>query len=118
MNDTSGLGIDAAIISNQERSLKALATIAPYVGYQHFWKPKLRSSAVYGFVQVTNTGYQPGSTFHKSDYIATNVIWNVFGSTKGVSTTCKSVTLRPSTLKKNEAFLLRGPPILALYCVE
>ncbi len=31
---------------------------------------------------------------------------------------CKSMTSRPSMLKKSEAFLLSGPPMFALYCVE
>jgi hypothetical protein len=35
---------------------------------------------VYGFVQVNNTAFQPGSTFHKSDYVAGNLIWNPVGS--------------------------------------
>jgi hypothetical protein len=80
INDTSGLGIDAAIVSNQERSLRALPIFAGYLGYQHYWKEKLRSSLAYGFAQVNNTGYQPGLTFHQSNYLAGNLIWNPFGS--------------------------------------
>ncbi len=80
VNDTSGLGIDAAIVSNYEKYLKALPTTALYGGYQHWWAQKVRSNFVYGFAQVNNTAYQPGATFHKSDYIAGNLIWNVYGS--------------------------------------
>jgi len=80
VNDTSGLGIDAAPVSNDQRYLRALPMVSTYFGYQHWWKEKVRSSFIYGFAQVNNTNYQPGSTFHKSDYIAANVIWNVFGS--------------------------------------
>ena len=80
INDTSGLGIDAAITSSQNPHLNALPVVATYGSYQHFWKPRLRSSAVYGFVQVQNTAYQPGSAFHKSNYSAGNLIWNPFGS--------------------------------------
>jgi hypothetical protein len=50
------------------------------LGYQHYWASKVRSSAIYGFDQVTNTAFQPGSTYHKSNYMAGNLIWNVFGS--------------------------------------
>jgi hypothetical protein len=80
VNDTSGLGIDAGLISAQQPYLKALPIVATYFGYQHWWSSRVRSSAIYGFVQVTNTQYQPGDTFHKSDYMATNLIWNPFGS--------------------------------------
>jgi hypothetical protein len=79
-NDTSGLGIDAAIVSNQQPWLRALPMVGTYFGYQHWWAPKVRSSVIYGFDQVNNTAYQPGSTFHKSNYTAGNIIWNVFGS--------------------------------------
>jgi hypothetical protein len=80
VNDTSGLGIDAAVVSSYERYLRALPTTATYFGYQHWWSEKVRSNVVYGFAQVNNTAYQPGSTFHKSNYVAGNLIWNVFGS--------------------------------------
>ena len=80
VNDTSGLGIDAAVVSTTQPWLKAVPETATFFSYQHFWAPKVRSSVIYGFAQVNNTNYQPGSTFHKSNYVATNLIWNVFGS--------------------------------------
>jgi hypothetical protein len=78
VNDTSGLGIDAA--PKDARHLKALPLTATYGGYQHYWIKNLRSSAVYGFAQVQNTPMEPGSAFHQSDYSAANLIWNPFGS--------------------------------------
>ena len=80
LNDTSGLGIDAAVVSSYQQYLRALPTTATYFGYQHWWSPKLRSNVVYGFVQVNNTAFQPDSTFHKSNYTAGNLIWNPVGS--------------------------------------
>ena len=80
LEDTSGLGIDAAVISTAKPHLKATPAVGSEVGYQHYWSKTLRSSLVYGFVQVQNTQFQPGSTFHKSDYSAANIIWNPFGS--------------------------------------
>jgi hypothetical protein len=80
INDTSGLGIDAAVTSLQNPELKAVPVVATYGGFQHFWVPRLRSSVVYGFVQVQNTEAQPGSVFHQSNYTAVNLIWNPYGS--------------------------------------
>jgi hypothetical protein len=80
LNDTSGLGIDAAVVSTSQPYLRATPVIAPYLGYQHYWSSKVRSSAIYGFDQVNNTAYQSGSTYHNSNYMAGNLIWNVFGS--------------------------------------
>ena len=78
VNDTSGLGIDAAPKNSTE--LKALPLTAIYGGYQHYWVKQVRSSAVYGFAQVENTPLEPGSAFHRSNYSAANIIWNPFGS--------------------------------------
>ncbi len=80
INDTSGLGIDAAVTSLQNPELKALPVFATYGGLQHFWLKRLRSSLVYGFAQVQNTEAQPGSVFHQSNYAAGNLIWNPYGS--------------------------------------
>ena len=80
VNDSSGLGIDAAVVSTYQPYLRALAETATYFGYQHYWASKVRSSVIYGFAQVNNTAYQPAGTFHKSDYMAGNLIWNPFGS--------------------------------------
>ncbi|MBZ5494140.1 MAG: porin [Acidobacteriia bacterium] len=76
INDSSGLGIDAAVISLQDPRLEAVPMFGTYGGYQHFWLPKLRSSVVYGFLQSENTAAQTPSTFHRSEYGATNLIWS------------------------------------------
>ncbi|HEV7551442.1 MAG TPA: DcaP family trimeric outer membrane transporter [Candidatus Angelobacter sp.] len=80
INDTSGLGIDAAVISAQKPHLEAVPAIATYGGYQHFWSPKLRSSAVFGFLQAENTAAQVSSAFHRSEYSAVNLIWSPIAS--------------------------------------
>ena len=80
LNDTSGLGIDAAVVSTTQPYLRAVPVVAPYFGYQHYWHNRVRSSAIYGFDQVNNTNFQPGTTYHKSNYVAGNLIWNPFGS--------------------------------------
>ena len=80
INDTSGLGIDAAVMSNENPHLRPLPVFGTYAGYQHFWFSRLRSNAIYGFAQVADTAVEPGSTFHQSNYTAGNLIWNPFGS--------------------------------------
>jgi DcaP outer membrane protein len=78
VNDTSGLGIDAA--PKDTTQLKAVPLTAVYGAYQHYWTKQLRSSAVYSFDQVENTPLEPGSTYHQGNYSAANLIWNPFGS--------------------------------------
>ncbi|WP_158750385.1 DcaP family trimeric outer membrane transporter [Acidobacterium sp. S8] len=80
LQDTSGLGIDAAVISVDDPHLRATPEVGVFGAYQHYWTKSVRSSVVYGFAQVENTDFQPGSTYHKSDYSAANLIWNPIGS--------------------------------------
>lgn len=76
INDTSGLGIDAAVKSVQNPVLEAVPVVGVYGGYQHLWSAKLRSSVVYGFLQVQNTAAQVNAEYHRSEYNAVNLIWN------------------------------------------
>jgi hypothetical protein len=80
VNDTAGLGVDAQPENAARPHLKAVPETAAYGAYQHYWTKKLRSSAVYGFVQLQNTDLQDGSAFHQSNYSAANIIWNPIGS--------------------------------------
>ncbi len=80
VNDTSGLGIDAAPTNALNPHLRPIPLTATYAGFQHYWVKKVRSSVVYGFAQAQNTDLQNGSAFHQSNYSAANIIWNPFGS--------------------------------------
>ena len=80
INDTSGLGIDAAVSSLQNPHIQALPVVATYGSLQHFWSERVRSSAFYSFVQVQNTEAQLGGTYHQGNYTGGNLIWNPFGS--------------------------------------
>ena len=80
INDTSGLGIDAAVSSLQNPHIQALPVVATYGSLQHFWSERMRSSAFYSFVQVQNTEAQLGGVYHQGNYTGGNLIWNPFGS--------------------------------------
>ncbi len=80
INDTSGLGIDAAVSSLQNPHIQALPVVATYGAWQHFWSERLRSSAEYSYVQVQNTVAEPGADYHQGNYTGGNLIWNPFGS--------------------------------------
>jgi hypothetical protein len=85
IQDTSGLGIDAEVADNTNPHLKATPALGAEAAYQHYWTKSLRSNLVYGYAAVQNTDFkQPaGVTFNPfahSNYGATNVIWNPYGS--------------------------------------
>jgi hypothetical protein len=70
----SGLGLDAAVNATRT-GLEALPAFGSTGGYQHRWSRTLRSTATYGFVQVTNTPPQDGGVFHQGHYASGNIIW-------------------------------------------
>jgi len=80
IQDTSGLGIDAEVISSSNPHLKATPDVGVDLGYQHYWTRTLRSSAVFSYAGVQNTAYVPSNTYNHGDYSAANLIWNPFGS--------------------------------------
>jgi hypothetical protein len=80
IQDASGRGLDAAPVSLPEPHLKAIPALGTHVAYQHYWLDTLRSSVVYGYSHVRNTGVQPDSTYRTSHYAAGNLIWNLFGA--------------------------------------
>lgn len=80
VGDTAGEGLDAAPESQTDLSLQALPLTAAYGSYQHYWNPRMRSSATLGHVKVQNTAFQPLDTYHKSTYSGVNLIWNPIGS--------------------------------------
>jgi hypothetical protein len=80
VNDTGGLGLDAAPRRVTDLTLKAPPLFAPYLSYQHHWTRSVRSAATFGFVQLQNTAFQPGNTYHKSTYSSGNIIWNATGA--------------------------------------
>jgi hypothetical protein len=80
IQDASGLGIDAAVISAADPHLRATPAVGIMAAFQHYWTSSLRSNVIYGQTQVTNTAFQTKSTYHKSQYGSVNLIWNPFGS--------------------------------------
>jgi hypothetical protein len=80
VNDLSGLGLDASPKSATDPSLTAVPVFAPYIAYQHYWAPRVRSTSSFGYVLVQNTAFEPPSTYHKTTYSTANIIWNPLGS--------------------------------------
>jgi DcaP outer membrane protein len=70
----SGLGLDAAVNATRT-DLTALQAFGSYGGYQHRWSRTLRSTATYGFAQVTNSPSQEDSVFNYGHYASGNIIW-------------------------------------------
>jgi hypothetical protein len=80
LQDTSGLGIDAEVVSFTNPHLQATPAVGVEGAYQHYWGKTLRSSVIYSYAGVNNTDRAAATTFNHSTYTGTNVIWNPYGS--------------------------------------
>lgn len=78
MQDTSGLGLDAAPTANQ--NLKAIPAFGVWAAYQHWWAKSLRSTATYGLVRLDSDFDElpntPGGTYKQTQYASVNLIWS------------------------------------------
>jgi hypothetical protein len=72
-NDNFGLGADVGFDAN--RRLVATPSWSSTVGYQHYWTRNLRSNAVFGYLRINNTAADPGTSYHVSNYLAGNLIY-------------------------------------------
>jgi hypothetical protein len=80
IQDTSGLGIDAEPASGVNTHLVATPAVGVEASYQHYWKKRLRSSAIYSYAAVNNTDLAAPTTYNHATYTGTNLIWNPGGS--------------------------------------
>jgi len=81
MQDTSGLGLDAAPVSPTNSTLRAISAFGAWGAYQHWWSKSLRSSATYGFVRL-NSDFDlwpsPAGTgtYKQTQYASMNLVWS------------------------------------------
>jgi DcaP outer membrane protein len=80
LQDTSGLGIDAEVISAAHPHLEATPAVGVEASYQHYWWKSLRSSLFYSYAAVNNTDLAAASTYNHATYTGGNLIWNPYGS--------------------------------------
>ena len=79
INDTKGLGLDAALSSSGQ--LTALSLLALMVSYTHQWGARWSSTASYGYLTMDTAPYEAtlGPTaFQRSQYASLNVIFRPF----------------------------------------
>ncbi len=88
VNDTSSVGgLDA--VFDPSGNLKALPLFAAYVAYQKYWRrdptavfggkgllKDVRSTLVWGFVDINNFDFQPADAYNKTQRASVNVIWS------------------------------------------
>jgi hypothetical protein len=81
IDDTQGMGLDAAPRSATNPNLKAIPAFGVWACYQHWWAKPLRSTATYGYVRMDSdfdeTPNPAGTgTYKQAQYASINLIWS------------------------------------------
>ncbi len=81
IQDLTGLGGDVGAVNGK---LVGNDAFGAYLAFQHYWRPVLRSSVMYGYTWLDSKDKTFTSTFHDSNYVGANIIWNPKNSTLNV----------------------------------
>jgi hypothetical protein len=84
IQDTIGLGMDAAQPYPGATTILPITAWGAWIGYQHFWRFNLTSTATYAYVDLSPmTGQQPGAgiptvegVYQNATYASFNLIWS------------------------------------------
>ena len=83
IQDTAGLGLDAAPVSPANTTLRAISAFGAWGAYQHWWSKSLRSSATYGIVRLDsdfdllpNPAGVGAGTYKQTQYASMNLVWS------------------------------------------
>ncbi len=67
-----------AVFDSAGSSLEAIPVFGAYAGFQHWWMSALRSTAVFGYLDVDNRSVQAGDALNTTQYVSANLVWNPF----------------------------------------
>jgi hypothetical protein len=56
--------------------LETVPVFAGYVAFQHWWKPRYRSTVVYNWVRVDNAGFQGDEAYKRTDRATLNLLFS------------------------------------------
>jgi DcaP outer membrane protein len=76
ISDLRTLGGQDGVFDPVARELRALDAFSGYVGYEHWWSERLRSSISFGIVTVANLDIQPGDALHLTRRSTINFMWS------------------------------------------
>jgi uncharacterized coiled-coil protein SlyX len=85
INDLKSAGGQDGAFDPENNDFQALTDFAAYLTYEHHWtgvKPThalllndLRSSLIWGYVEVKNLAFQPADAYHRTNRMSVNVLW-------------------------------------------
>jgi hypothetical protein len=76
ITDLSSDGGQDGVYDPIRHEMRVLSAYSGYVGYEHWWTSRLRSSFSFGLVRVTNEDIQTDDALHLTRRYSANLIWS------------------------------------------
>jgi hypothetical protein len=76
ISDLSSAGGQDGVYDPERNTLRILPATSGYVGYEHWWTERFRSSISFGVVVVDNVDIQPDDALHLTRRYSTNLMWS------------------------------------------
>ncbi len=76
ISDLGSYGGQDGVFDASADRLRALDVWSGYVGYEHWWSTRVRSSASFGIVGIDNLDIQPDDALHMTRRATINVMWS------------------------------------------
>jgi hypothetical protein len=74
--DLGSLGGQDAFVGGEGDELEALPVAATYIGYEHWWRPGVRSTVTAGYVWIDNLDDQPADALYRTERFSLNLAWS------------------------------------------
>lgn len=74
--DLNAVGGQDAIYDADLDELTALSVASAYLGYEHWWRPGVRSTLTAGYVWVDNLDSQPAEALKRTERFSLNLAWS------------------------------------------
>ena len=76
ISDLNAVGGQDAVFETELGELEALSVGAAYVAYEHWWRPRVRSTLTTGFVWVRNLDSQTPDSLKRTERYSLNLAWS------------------------------------------
>jgi hypothetical protein len=76
ISDLGSYGGQDGVFDSIAHTLRPLNVFSGYLGYEHWWTERLRSSASFGIVQIANLDIQPDDALHLTRRSTINFMWS------------------------------------------
>ena len=76
ISDLGSYGGQDGVFDVSTHTLHALDVFSGYIGFEHWWNERIRSSTSFGIVGISNPDFQPADALHRTRRGTINFMWS------------------------------------------